>query len=251
MRLKDKVIIVTGGANGIGRRYSERMIQEGAKVVVADLDLNSAQELVGRFNEEEKRAVAVQVDVSSESDTQRMVDTALEHFGRIDVLVNNAGIYPHVEWDDITYEHWRKVMTINLDSVFLTCKATTPHMKKQRSGKIINVATDLVWVGLSGMVHYIASKGGVVAFTRSLAREMGEFNITVNGLAPGPVIPDITNMNISETSRTRLNMIVNAQALRRRLEADDLVGPMIFLCSSDADFITSQILTVDGGLTNH
>lgn len=251
MRLKDKVIIVTGGANGIGRRYCQRMAAEGARLLIADIDLDSARELEAELNGEAaaRRAVAMRVDVTSEENTEAMAQTAVDAFGRIDVLVNNAGTYPHVEFEDITYEAWRKVITVNLDSMFLCSKAVLPPMKRQGGGKIINVATDLVWVGLPGMVHYIAAKSGVIGFTRSLARELGQYNITVNAMAPGAVIPQVDNL--SATARQRVGSIVGHQALKRPLQAEDLVGPMVFLCSADADFISGQILSVDGGLTNH
>jgi 3-oxoacyl-[acyl-carrier protein] reductase len=250
MRLQDKVIIVTGGANGIGALYSKHFVAEGARVLIADINVDQGTELAKTLNEDatEPRALAVRVDVTSESDTLAMVQTAVETFGRVDVLINNAGIYPHVEFDDITYDHWRKVMNVNLDSIFLTCKAVLPQMKKQNRGKIINVSTDLVWVGLVGMTHYIASKAGIIGFTRSLAREVGMYNITVNSLAPGPIIPPGP---LTGTSADRVAAIVGQQAIKRPQRAADLIGPMLFLCSADADFISGQVLSVDGGLTNH
>ena len=251
MRLENKVIIVTGGANGIGRRYCQRMVAEGARVLIADIDLDAAMELEAELNadKDEPCARALRVDVTSEENTAEMAQVAIDAFGRIDVLVNNAGTYPHVEFDNITYDAWRKVITINLDSMYLCSKAVLPQMKKQGGGKIINVATDLVWVGLPGMVHYISAKSGVIGFTRSLAREMGEHNITVNAMAPGAVIPQIDNL--SKIARIRIDSIVGHQALKRPLQAEDLVGPMVFLCSADSNFISGQILSVDGGLTNH
>jgi len=250
MRLQDKVIIVTGGASGIGALYSKHFVAEGARVLIADIGIEQGTALAETLNAEatEPRALAVRVDVTSETDTLAMVQTAVETFGRVDVLVNNAGIYPHVDFEDITYDQWRKVMSVNLDSIFLTSKAVLPQMKKQNGGKIVNVATDLVWVGLASMVHYIASKAGIIGFTRSLAREIGVHNITVNALAPGPVIPPGP---LTGTSADRVASIIGQQAIKRPQRASDLVGAMIFLCSSDADFISGQVLTVDGGLTNH
>jgi NAD(P)-dependent dehydrogenase (short-subunit alcohol dehydrogenase family) len=250
MRLKDKVIIVTGGANGIGRIYCENLCREGAQVLIADIDVDSAASLAKELNRQvgDQRAVAVRVDVTSEADTQEMVRTAINSFRRIDVLVNNAGTYPHVEFEKISYEDWRRVITINLDSVFLCSKAALPRMKEQGSGKIINIATNLVWTGLAGMVHYISAKSGIVGFTRSLAREIGEYGITVNAIAPGAVIPDT---RLSETARKRVDMIVSVQCIKREQRPEDLVGVLIFLASSDSDFISGQVYTVDGGLTNH
>jgi NAD(P)-dependent dehydrogenase (short-subunit alcohol dehydrogenase family) len=250
MLLWNKIAIVTGGANGIGRIYCENLAREGAKLVIADVDFEGAQSLAEEINtiSGDQRAVAVAVDVTSELETEAMARTANTAFGRIDILVNNAGVYPHTPFAEITLEEWRRVLSINLDSVFLCSKAVLPVMRTQGQGKIINVATDLVWVGLSGMVHYIAAKAGILGFTRSLAREVGPHGITVNAIAPGAVIPDVP---LGELAEKRVTAIINHQCIQRRLEANDLVGPLIFLASSDSDFISGQILTVDGGLTTH
>jgi NAD(P)-dependent dehydrogenase (short-subunit alcohol dehydrogenase family) len=178
-----------------------------------------------------------------------MAQAAAELFGRIDVLVNNAGVYPHVDFDSITYEDWRRVMTVNLDSAFLCSRAVLPTMKRQERGKIINVATNLVWMGLAGMVHYVASKAGVVGFTRALAREVGPFGITVNALAPGAVIPPAELLD--EAALARVESIVSHQSVQWCQRATDVVGALAFLASPDSDFISGQVLTVDGGLTNH
>lgn len=251
MRLADQVIIVTGGANGIGSVYCKYLVQEGGRVIIADLDIDNGKVLADQLNEEAggQSAIALPVDVTSEEDTLEMARAAIEAFGRIDVLINNAGTYPHVDFEDISYEAWRRVFTVNIDSVFLCCKAVLPQMKAQSSGKIINTATNLVWIGLPGMVHYVSAKAGVIGFTRSLAREIGEFGITVNAIAPGAVIPSLDHLN--EASIGRVEAILNHQCVKWYQQAEDLVGPIIFLASSDSDFISGQILTVDGGLANH
>jgi NAD(P)-dependent dehydrogenase (short-subunit alcohol dehydrogenase family) len=251
MRLENQVVIVTGGANGIGRVYCKYLVQEGARVVIADLDSTQADSLAKELNEDEgeHRAVAVQVDVTSELDTERMAATAVEAFSKIDVLINNAGTYPHTEFQNITYDEWQRVFKVNIDSVFLCTKSVLPQMKKQESGKIINVATDLVWIGLPAMVHYVSAKAAIIGFTRSLAREVGEVGITVNAIAPGAVVPPLDYLN--QTSKDRINAIVSHQCVKWYQQAEDLIGPMLFLASSDSDFISGQILTVDGGLTNH
>lgn len=250
MLLRNRVIVVTGGANGIGRQYVCSLWQEGAQVVIADKDRDTADQLASQLNSsgEDQRAMAVGLDMTSEPDTHAMAAKVVERFGSIDVLINNAGVYPHVEFEDITLEKWRTLMTINLDSVFLGTKAVLPQMKKQGKGKIINVATNLAWTGLSGMVHYVTSKAGIIGFTRSLAREIGVHGITVNAIAPGAVIPE---GQLDPISEARVKAIVEHQCIRRELRAGDLIGPMIFLASGDSDFISGQILTVDGGSTTH
>src|SRR5882724_4858862 len=182
MRLKDRVIVVTGGANGLGRAYCEHFAREGANVVIVDVDAERGEALARQLDELHERpcAAALRTDVTSEMETDEMARAAAGRFGRIDVLLNNVGTYPHVDFEDITFDKWRKVMSINLDSAFLCVKAVLPYMKEQGGGKIVNVATNLVWIGLPSMAHYIASKGGILGFTRALAREFGKYNITVN-----------------------------------------------------------------------
>jgi len=250
-RLAGKVIVVTGGAGALGRTYCVHLVRQGARVVVADLELGAAEAFAHELDQdsEERRAIAVRADVTSERDTEEMIRAAVQTFGSVDVLINNAGIYPHVNFEDITYDAWRRVIATNLDSVFLCCKAVLPQMKKQGRGKIINVATNLVWIGLAGMVHYVSSKAGIVGFTRSLAQEMGPHGITVNALAPGAVTPPLHMLD--SASIERLSLIVSRQSVKWCQRASDLVGPMVFLASSDSDFLSGQILTVDGGLTNH
>jgi 3-oxoacyl-[acyl-carrier protein] reductase len=251
MRLEGTVAIVTGGASGIGRCAVERLVGEGARVAIADIDVERAQALSQKLRAETHDAstLVVGADVTSEADTAAMVRASLERFGRVDVLVNNVGTYPHVPFEQITYQEWRKVMTVNLDSVFLCCRAVLPAMKGQESGRIINVATNLVWIGLAGMVHYVTAKAGIIGLTRSLAREVGEYGIAVNAVAPGPLVPPVDQLD--DEALGRLVAIVNYQCLKRYLEPDDVAGAVAFLASVDADFISGQVLTVDGGLTTH
>jgi 3-oxoacyl-[acyl-carrier protein] reductase len=249
-RLRDMVIIVTGGANGIGRVYCEHLASAGARLLIADLDEVGAHALAEKINEStgQERATAACTDVTSEDDTRVMAEQAVQSFGRIDVLINNAGSYPHVDFEDISYEHWKRVVAVNLDSVFLCSRAVLGQMKSQQSGKIINVATNLVWSGLASMVHYISAKAGVVGFTRALAREVGEHGITVNALAPGAVVPE---GRLTEERKERVASVISYQCIRRGQRPEDLVGTMLFLASPDSDFISGQVFTVDGGLTTH
>jgi 3-oxoacyl-[acyl-carrier protein] reductase len=248
-RLDEAVVVVTGGASGLGRTYCENLVHEGARVVVADIDGDRAEAVADGLNgRTASRAIAVAADVTSETGSEAIAQTALEAFQRIDVLINNAGSYPHVNFEQIGYEDWRRVMSVNLDSVFLCSRAVLGAMKAQGEGNIINVATNLVWTGLAGMVHYVAAKAGVVGFTRAFAREVGAYGIRVNAIAPGAVVPDVV---MTDAARERIDAIVNYQCLRRPQRAQDLIGAVLFLASPDSAFISGQVITVDGGLTTH
>lgn len=249
MRLNGRVIVVTGSMDGIGAHYCARFVEEGAFVVLADSNQEAIENLAQRLNEgyQRLRAVAVHANLTAEDDTTRIAQITMENFDRIDVLINNVSAYSMVKFEDLSYEQWQQTVSANLNSAFLTIKAVLPYMKQQPAGKIINVSTNLVWIGLPQMAHYIAAKAGIIGLTRSLARELGEFNITVNTFAPGTIPP----ARVSERTRARFHAIIDAQALKRQLIVDDLIGPMIFLASSESDFITGQVLSVDGGLILH
>ena len=202
-RVQDAVVIVTGGANGLGRAYAEALSGEGARVIVADLDAAGAGELARELGPE---ALGVEADVASPDSAVAMVDAAVERWGRVDVLVNNAGTYPHVAFDDISYEAWQRVLRVNLDSAFLCSRAVLDPMRAAGAGKIINVATNLVWTGLAGMTHYIAAKSGVVGFTRALARELGRVRHHGQRARPGRADP----------GRTVLGGVAGARGADRR-----------------------------------
>ncbi|MFC2069786.1 SDR family NAD(P)-dependent oxidoreductase [Chloroflexota bacterium] len=252
MRLKDKVAVITGGALGIGRAYALGFAGEGAKVAVADINYTAAEEVVNTLTEQGTEALAIETDVSSVTNTEEMVGKTLESFGRIDILVNNAARYhrPAVNrapvWE-LDPEEWEGVIKVNLTGVFLCCRAVLPGMIKQKSGKIINIASSLAFSGAPIFSHYSASKGGVITFTRALAREVGEYNINVNSLCPGFTLsrdPD----SISERAR---QFEVSDRILKRPEYPKDLVGAAIYLASADSDFMTGQALVVDGGIILH
>ena len=252
-RLDDRVIIVTGGAQGIGKAYCEGLAREGAKVVVADLNSEAAGALVRSLGEDGKDALAVTADVSNPDDTDRMVSETLARFGRIDGLVNNAAIYQRPglfrgPFDQIPVDEWDRVMAVNLRGIFLCCRAVISHMKERGSGKIINISSGTVANGTPNFAHYVTSKAGVIGFTRSVAREMGPYGININAIAPGYTL-SMDEGDVDDNVRATDQRSVNSRALGRSERPEDLVGTVIFLCSSDSDFITGQTMAVDGGVS--
>ena len=252
-RLKDRVIIVTGGAHGIGRAYCRGLAAEGAKVVVADLDIDAAEVVVRTLGESGSDALAVRADVSQAEDVDAMARAAADRFGSVDGLINNAAVFQvpamsRVPFEQIPIDEWDRLIAVNLRGVFLGCRAVVPYMKKQGRGKIINISSGTVFHGSANSAHYVTSKAGVIGFTRSLARELGDHNINVNAIAPG------LTLSLEEMTEDRLQMSRNraqARSIKRDQEPEDLVGTAVFLCSPDSDFITGQTIVVDGGAQMH
>lgn len=244
MRLKDKVVIVTGASRNIGRVYARGLAAEGAKVAAADI--LDASDTVREIEAAAGEALAVRVDVTDEAAAQRMAAAVHRRFGRIDGLVNNAALYQDLAmksfWE-ISVEEWDRVMAVNLRGMFLCCKAVIPYMKTQRYGRVVNIASNTVFKGTPGLIHYVTSKAGVLGFTRTLARECGEFGIHVNSVAPD-YIPHAKD---DQERPERDAMIQATRAIRRRELPQDLVGTIVFLLSADADFITGQTISVNGG----
>ncbi len=249
MRLQDKVAIVTGGAKGIGHAYSLGLAAAGARVAVADVA--DPEPTVKEIEARGGQALGVGCDVSREEDTQRLATRTLDRFGRIDVLVNNAGIYGVLKrrpFMEIPVEEWDRVLAVNLRGLFLCARAVFPAMKAQGKGKIINVASSTFFKGVPHYIHYTTSKGGVVGFTRSLARELGDFGIRVNAIAPGFTLSGENERNQSEEAK---QANIRSRMLKRAQVPEDLVGTVVFLASDDSDFITGQTLAVDGGSIVH
>jgi 3-oxoacyl-[acyl-carrier protein] reductase len=252
-RLQDRVIIVTGGAHGIGRVYGKGLAREGARVVVADVDGAGAEAAAKALNTSGYEALAVEVDVSQPEATERMARAAIERFGRIDGLINNAALFQRpamsrVPFDQIPLAEWDRLMAVNVRGVFLCCRAVAPYMKQQRRGKIVNISSGTVFYGAPLALHYVTSKAGVIGLTRALARELGEYNINVNAVAPG------LTLSMESESEARLaqnQQRIQARALKRTEVPQDLVGTIVFLCSSESDFMTGQTLVVDGGAQMH
>ena len=249
-RLRDRVIIVTGGAHGIGRTYCEGLAREGARVVVADLDGNGAAELVRTLEKNGHEGLAVQTDVSDPDATTRMAEAALHRFGRIHGLINNAAVFQRpamsrVPFEQIPVDEWDRLMAVNLRGIFLCCRAVVPAMKGRRAGKIINISSGTVFYGAILMAHYVTSKAGVVGLTRALARELGEYNINVNAIAPGFFPTKMTKAILSELGDETANLA----PLKRVGGPEDLKGITAVFASDACAFITGQTIAIDGGLT--
>ncbi|MBV9953759.1 MAG: SDR family oxidoreductase [Pseudolabrys sp.] len=244
--------MVTGGAKGIGRHYSQALAAEGARVMIADIvDGKLLAEEIARQHGANS-ATAYQFDVSDEMQVKGLVTETLARFGHIDVLVNNAALYATlhpVKATEIDTALWDKVMGVNIRGPFLMVKHVAPHMITRKKGKIINIASGTAYKGIPHMLHYVTSKGAVVAFTRALSRELGEHNISVNTLAPGLVLSDTGIENTAHHDEMRAP-VRNSRAFKRDMFPEDLLGALVFLASSDSDFITGQTIAVDGGSIN-
>jgi NAD(P)-dependent dehydrogenase (short-subunit alcohol dehydrogenase family) len=252
-RLEGRVAIVTGGAKGIGRHYALALAQEGARVMVADIaDGTEVVEAIAAEHGSEAILGAV-FDVSDEASVKDLVARTVERFGRIDVLVNNAALFAPLRQTpctEIDASLWDRVMAVNLRGPFLMVKHVAPHMIARGYGKIINIGSGTAYRGIPWMLHYVTSKGGTLAFTRALARELGEHGIRVNTLSPGLVLSDSLVAENPEHVETARPSVLQARALKRDAYPEDLLGALVFLASSDSDFVTGQTLAVDGGSVN-
>jgi 3-oxoacyl-[acyl-carrier protein] reductase len=253
MRLKDKVTIITGAAHGIGNAYARRFAQEGAHVVIADIDTAGGELAAKEISATGGSAWARGTDVRSLANLQGLMQETVNKFGRIDVLLNNAAIYVTQKlWkgpvEDLELDEWDRVIEVNLKGVFLCSKAVIPIMKQQRSGKIINIASGTFFSGSGNMPHYTTAKGGVVALTRVMARQLGEWNINVNCMTPGSTMSEAA---VTEDVLKRRENSVGKRAFKRVETPADIVGTALFLASADSDFITGQLLVVEGGGVMH
>jgi pyridoxal 4-dehydrogenase len=244
MKLEDRVAIVTGAAQGIGRAIAEKLDAEGATVVVADLNAEGAEQAAGEL----ERGQAVEVDVSSEESVGEMVGTMLDEHGRVDALVNNAAIVPFIPWDEVDLEHWRKIIDTNLTGVYLCSRAVYAPMREAGYGRIVNIASNTVMAGTPNMAAYVAAKGGVWGFTRALATELGASGITVNAVAPGLTASEGV---LASPHKDAFEFVQSLQAIPRRGEPEDIAPTVAFLCSEEAGWVTGQMVVVDGGHTRH
>jgi NAD(P)-dependent dehydrogenase (short-subunit alcohol dehydrogenase family) len=246
MKLSGKVAVITGGATGIGFAYARRFLAEGARVVIADVvDPCAAAEKLDASG----RALGLATDVSDAASVRAMVGAAVDRFGRIDVLVNNAAVFAALKprrFDEIPEAEWDRVMAVNVKGIWNCARAVVPAMRAQGGGRIVNVASAIVAKGTALLLHYVTSKGAVVAMTRALARELGPDGITVNAVAPGLILSDgvLANPDITEFQSAA---VMQARSLKRDAFPEDVEGAVVFLASDDSAFMSGQTLVVDGG----
>jgi 3-oxoacyl-[acyl-carrier protein] reductase len=251
MKLENKVAIVTGAGQGIGEAYARRFAREGAKVVVADVNAEKGQAVARAIG---GAAVFERVDVSSQADTERVAKAAVDRFGRIDVLLNNAAIFYGIDNQNHTFDYLRKIFDVNYFGTWLMCRAVFPHMRASGGGSVINQSSSAAWmhpdIPFEGdalpSFHYSVTKAAVNAMTHYMAGCVGQFGIRVNAISPGPTMTEATKQAVPEDI---LNMIVQfMMAIKRPLDPNDLTGTAVWLASDDAAMVTGQVINVDGGM---
>ena len=245
--LDGRVAIVTGGAQGIGRAIAEALAQAGARIVIADLA--GAEEAAQTFPD----GVGLTADVSSEEDVGRMVADTVDRCGQIDILVNNAGLYASLamrSFTEIPLDEWRRVMDVNVASMFLTCRAAVPVMRDQGGGRIVNISSGTPFRGVPFLLHYVTSKGAIVALTRALAKELGNDKVLVNCVAPGFTMSEGVWAHPEVIEKLR-DVSIAARTLQRDQVPEDVAGAVVFLCGPGSEFITGQTIVIDGGQYFH
>ena len=249
--LTGRVVIITGGGKGIGKVYAQEFARVGARVLAADIDGAAAEAVAKDIRVAGGDAMGIETDISDADSTRAMAETARTKFGGIEVLINNASLMsalPRRSWLEIPVEEWDRVMAVNLRGMFLACRAVFPAMRERGRGKIVNISSSRVWEGVPNRLHYTTSKAGVIGFTRALAREVGEFGITVNAVTPGLTLSDT---QVLSSSSNHLAARSQGRALDRPQIPDDLIGAVMFLSCAASDFMTGQTINVDGGKAMH
>lgn len=243
--VKDRVVIITGGVGELGSAMARRLVQEGAKVVIADIQDGGS--LVDELNQT-GTATYVKTDVSSERDTHNMAKATQDAFGRVDVLINNAGIFTGKPFEQITLEDWQQRMRVNLDGPFLCTKAVLPAMKAQQSGRIINMGSDTVWMGTPGLAHYVTSKAGILGLTRALANELGPLGIKTVWVSPTLLDTPGTR---AEFQQEHFDYVLGHTPIGKLETPENVTGLITFLCSEEAEFINGAAINIGGGISMH
>lgn len=252
-RLKGRVAIVTGGGHGIGRAYARRLAEEGASVVIAEIDIKAATSAAEELEKEGFEALAVHTDVTKPDSVKEMARLTAEKFGRIDILVNNAAIFISVPmsrapFDEIDPDEWDRMMAVNVKGAWLSSCAVAPYMRDQQYGKIINISSGTALKGSDNRIHYVASKAAILGFTKTLANELGKEGVCVNCIAPGSTMSE---ENPNDAIKQRRASAASTRAIPRTQMPEDMLGAVVFFSSADSDFITGQTLVVDGGSCMH
>jgi len=246
---KDKVAVITGAAGGIGQAFAKRLAEEGVHVAI--VDLGDGAETLKLVQAAGRDAIAVKCDVSSEASVAAMAKAVTAKFSHVDIVINCAGIFPQKNFEDMTFADWRQVMSINLDGTFLVTAAFVPGMRTRKWGRVISMSSSTLGSVVTGFTHYVASKSGIVGFTRGLATDLAPYGITVNAIAPGLTRSPGTLVRAPRpgfnTMDDEFNAVAQMQAIKRVEVPEDLVGAVAFLTSDDAAFMTGQTLNVDGG----
>jgi len=241
-RFEGRTVIVTGAAQGIGAAIAQRLASEGANVVVADINKRGAEKVAKACG---KASFAIGCDVGDPDEVKALHSKVMKRTGRIDVLVNNAAIVPFQPWDKVDFKHWREIMRVNLDGVFLMTRASSDIMRKAGYGRIVNIISNTIFAGTPNMAAYIAAKGGVFGFTRALATELGSSNITVNGICPGLTASDGV---MASPHKEAFGFVEMLQAIKGHGKPEDIVPAVAFLASEEAHWITGSTVNVDGGM---